>query len=104
MFETPTGLEFFGNPLDADAATICAGESSGTRSNHVREKDGLIGVAHIVRRHWAKFGRKLPCAARFRAPGRTARYVSDRGSSPSAAEPLRSPFVAREFADGARIV
>ncbi len=44
MYETPTGWKFFGNLLDADMATICGEESSGTGSNHVREKDGLWAV------------------------------------------------------------
>lgn len=70
-FETPTGWKFFGNLLDAGLATICGEESAGTGSNHIREKDGLwavllwlnivaergIGVADIVRDHWATHGR-----------------------------------------------
>ncbi|MFC4626378.1 alpha-D-glucose phosphate-specific phosphoglucomutase [Daeguia caeni] len=71
MYETPTGWKFFGNLLDADKVTICGEESSGTSSNHVREKDGLWAVLlwlnilavrkesvkAIVEGHWAKFGR-----------------------------------------------
>lgn len=70
-FETPTGWKFFGNLLDAGAATICGEESAGTGSDHIREKDGLwailfwlnilavkkMPVAEIARRHWARFGR-----------------------------------------------
>ncbi|MEP7453073.1 alpha-D-glucose phosphate-specific phosphoglucomutase [Phyllobacterium sp. SB3] len=71
MYETPTGWKFFGNLLDADMATICGEESSGTGSNHVREKDGLwavllwlnilaarrISVQEIASEHWAAYGR-----------------------------------------------
>ncbi|RCS25218.1 alpha-D-glucose phosphate-specific phosphoglucomutase [Phyllobacterium salinisoli] len=71
MYETPTGWKFFGNLLDADMATICGEESSGTGSNHVREKDGLWAVLlwlnilavrresvrDIVVGHWKTYGR-----------------------------------------------
>ena len=71
MHETPTGWKFFGNLLDAGRVTICGEESSGTGSNHVREKDGIWavllwlnilaarkqGVNEIVRDHWAIYGR-----------------------------------------------
>ncbi|EJN00612.1 alpha-D-glucose phosphate-specific phosphoglucomutase [Phyllobacterium sp. YR531] len=71
MYETPTGWKFFGNLLDADMATICGEESSGTGSNHVREKDGLwavllwlnilavrrVSVKEIAAEHWATYGR-----------------------------------------------
>ncbi|MGO4436984.1 alpha-D-glucose phosphate-specific phosphoglucomutase [Rhizobium sp. RAF56] len=71
MYETPTGWKFFGNLLDAGMATICGEESSGTGSNHVREKDGLWAVllwlnilamrgesvTDIVTQHWATYGR-----------------------------------------------
>jgi len=71
MYETPTGWKFFGNLLDADMATICGEESSGTGSNHVREKDGLwavllwlnilavrkVSVKEIAHEHWATYGR-----------------------------------------------
>ncbi|HLH51376.1 MAG TPA: alpha-D-glucose phosphate-specific phosphoglucomutase [Roseiarcus sp.] len=70
-YETPTGWKFFGNLLDAGLATLCGEESSGTGSNHVREKDGLwavllwlnilakrrISVADLAREHWATYGR-----------------------------------------------
>ncbi len=70
-YETPTGWKFFGNLLDANRITLCGEESFGTGSDHVREKDGLWAVlfwinllavrkqpvAHIVREHWAKYGR-----------------------------------------------
>ncbi len=70
-FETPTGWKFFGNLLDANRITLCAEESFGTGSDHIREKDGLWAVlfwlnivaardesvAAIVRAHWARFGR-----------------------------------------------
>ena len=70
-FETPTGWKFFGNLLDAGRITLCGEESFGTGSDHVREKDGLWAVLfwlnilavrkqsveHMVREHWAKFGR-----------------------------------------------
>src|ERR1700754_437342 len=70
MYETPTGWKFFGNLLDAGMATICGEESSGTGSNHVREKDGLWAVLlwlnvlavrkepvkAIVEKHWAEYG------------------------------------------------
>ncbi len=70
-FETPTGWKFFGNLLDAGRITLCGEESSGTGSDHVREKDGLWAVllwlnilaarrqpiGEIVREHWQKFGR-----------------------------------------------
>ncbi|MBV8473654.1 MAG: alpha-D-glucose phosphate-specific phosphoglucomutase, partial [Hyphomicrobiales bacterium] len=65
------GWKFFGNLLDAGLATICGEESSGTGSNHVREKDGLwavllwlnilakrgVSVADLAREHWATYGR-----------------------------------------------
>ncbi|HMF68970.1 MAG TPA: alpha-D-glucose phosphate-specific phosphoglucomutase, partial [Phyllobacterium sp.] len=71
MYETPTGWKFFGNLLDAGMATICGEESSGTGSNHVREKDGLwavllwlnilavrkVSVKEIAHEHWATYGR-----------------------------------------------
>ncbi len=71
IYETPTGWKFFGNLLDAGKVTICGEESSGTGSNHVREKDGLWAVLlwlnilavrkesvkAIVEEHWARFGR-----------------------------------------------
>jgi phosphoglucomutase len=71
MYETPTGWKFFGNLLDAGMATICGEESSGTGSNHVREKDGLwavllwlnilaarkLSVMQIAHEHWATYGR-----------------------------------------------
>jgi len=70
-YETPTGWKFFGNLLDADMATLCGEESSGTGSNHIREKDGLwavllwlnilavrkIPVADLAREHWGIYGR-----------------------------------------------
>jgi phosphoglucomutase len=70
-YETPTGWKFFGNLLDADLATLCGEESSGTGSNHIREKDGLwavllwlnilaarkISVADLAREHWGIYGR-----------------------------------------------
>ena len=70
-YETPTGWKFFGNLLDAGLATLCGEESSGTGSNHIREKDGLwavllwlnilakrhISVADLAREHWGTYGR-----------------------------------------------
>jgi phosphoglucomutase len=70
-YETPTGWKFFGNLLDAGLATLCGEESSGTGSNHLREKDGLwavlfwltilasrrLSVAEVARQHWATYGR-----------------------------------------------
>jgi phosphoglucomutase len=70
-YETPTGWKFFGNLLDAGRATICGEESSGTGSNHIREKDGVwavllwlnilarrrIAVADLAREHWKTYGR-----------------------------------------------
>jgi phosphoglucomutase len=70
-YETPTGWKFFGNLLDAGLATICGEESSGTGSNHIREKDGLwavlfwlnilakrrISVLDLAHEHWATYGR-----------------------------------------------
>jgi phosphoglucomutase len=70
-FETPTGWKFFGNLLDAGLATLCGEESSGTGSNHIREKDGLwavllwlnilavrkISVADLANEHWRTYGR-----------------------------------------------
>ena len=72
-FETPTGWKFFGNLLDAGLATLCGEESSGTGSNHIREKDGIWAVLfwldilavrgesveQIVRAHWAEYGRNV---------------------------------------------
>ncbi|HEX2539630.1 MAG TPA: alpha-D-glucose phosphate-specific phosphoglucomutase [Caldimonas sp.] len=71
--ETPTGWKFFGNLLDAGMATLCGEESSGTGSDHVREKDGVWAVLFwlnilaarrqsveaIVRDHWRRFGRDV---------------------------------------------
>ncbi|MFD1198265.1 alpha-D-glucose phosphate-specific phosphoglucomutase [Brucella gallinifaecis] len=71
LYETPTGWKFFGNLLDHGKVTICGEESSGTGSDHVREKDGLWAVLlwlnilavrkqsvkAIVEEHWARFGR-----------------------------------------------
>ena len=71
IYETPTGWKFFGNLLDHGKVTICGEESSGTGSDHVREKDGLWAVLlwlnilavrkesvkDIVEEHWARFGR-----------------------------------------------
>src|SRR5690606_18621463 len=71
LYETPTGWKFFGNLLDAGLVTICGEESSGTGSDHVREKDGLWAVllwlnilavrkqsvVDIAREHWTTFGR-----------------------------------------------
>jgi phosphoglucomutase len=71
IYETPTGWKFFGNLLDHGKVTICGEESSGTGSDHVREKDGLWAVLlwlnilavrkesvkAIVEEHWARFGR-----------------------------------------------
>jgi phosphoglucomutase len=70
-YETPTGWKFFGNLLDAGRITLCAEESFGTGSDHIREKDGLWAVLFwmnilaaggesveaIVREHWVKYGR-----------------------------------------------
>ena len=70
-YETPTGWKFFGNLLDAGLATICGEESSGTGSNHIREKDGIwavllwlnilakrrIAVLDLAREHWRTYGR-----------------------------------------------
>ena len=70
-FETPTGWKFFGNLLDAGRITLCGEESSGTGSNHVREKDGVWAVLlwlsilaarkqsakDIAHEHWAAYGR-----------------------------------------------
>ena len=72
-YETPTGWKFFGNLLDAGKVTLCGEESSGTGSDHVREKDGLWAVLFwlnilavrgqsvdaIVREHWRRFGRNF---------------------------------------------
>ncbi|MFZ5961416.1 alpha-D-glucose phosphate-specific phosphoglucomutase [Thalassococcus sp. BH17M4-6] len=70
-YETPTGWKFFGNLLDAGAASLCGEESAGTGSDHVREKDGLWAVlfwlnvlavrkqsvAELMKEHWQTFGR-----------------------------------------------
>jgi phosphoglucomutase len=70
-YETPTGWKFFGNLLDAGKITLCAEESFGTGSDHIREKDGLWAVlfwlnlvaarresvSDIVRAHWREYGR-----------------------------------------------
>jgi len=79
-YEVPTGWKFFGNLMDAGKLSICGEESFGTGSDHIREKDGiwavlswlsilasrnsdpskpLVGVAQIVREHWAKYGRNF---------------------------------------------
>jgi len=71
IYETPTGWKYFGNLLDAGRVSICGEESSGTGSNHIREKDGLWAVLlwlnilavrrqsvkQIVNEHWQKYGR-----------------------------------------------
>ena len=70
-YETPTGWKFFGNLLDAGLATLCGEESSGTGSNHIREKDGVwavlmwlnilaarkTSVAKLAHEHWRTYGR-----------------------------------------------
>jgi phosphoglucomutase len=70
-YETPTGWKFFGNLLDAGKVTLCGEESSGTGSDHVREKDGIWAVLFwlnilavrgesveaILRDHWKTYGR-----------------------------------------------
>ena len=70
-FETPTGWKFFGNLLDAGQVTLCGEESSGTGSDHVREKDGVWAVLfwlnilavrgesveQVLRDNWKTFGR-----------------------------------------------
>jgi phosphoglucomutase len=70
-FEVPTGWKYFGNLMDAGKVTLCGEESSGTGSNHIREKDGVWAVLfwlnllavrresveHIVTSHWRQFGR-----------------------------------------------
>jgi phosphoglucomutase len=70
-YETPTGWKFFGNLLDAGLATLCGEESSGTGSNHLREKDGLwavllwlnilakrrISALDLAHEHWSIYGR-----------------------------------------------
>ena len=70
-YETPTGWKFFGNLLDAGKVTLCGEESSGTGSDHVREKDGVWAVLFwlnilavrgepveaILRDHWQTYGR-----------------------------------------------
>ncbi len=70
-YETPTGWKFFGNLLDAGRVTLCGEESSGTGSDHVREKDGIWAVLfwlnilavrgesveQVVRDHWQRYGR-----------------------------------------------
>ncbi len=63
-YETPTGWKFFGNLLDAGMATLCGEESSGTGSNHVREKDGLWAVLLWLEhpRGAAPAGRPRSCA------------------------------------------
>ncbi|MDP9044510.1 MAG: alpha-D-glucose phosphate-specific phosphoglucomutase [Pseudomonadota bacterium] len=71
IYETPTGWKFFGNLLDAGQVTLCGEESSGTGSDHLREKDGVWAVLFwldviaargesveaIVRQHWQTYGR-----------------------------------------------
>jgi len=80
FFEVPTGWKFFGNLMDAGKLSICGEESFGTGSDHIREKDGIwailswmsilasrntdaskpfVGIAQIVREHWAKYGRNF---------------------------------------------
>ena len=70
-YETPTGWKFFGNLLDAGRVTLCGEESSGTGSDHVREKDGVWAVLfwlnilavrgesveQVLRDHWQTYGR-----------------------------------------------
>ena len=70
-YETPTGWKYFGTLLDAGLITLCAEESFGTGSDHIREKDGVWAVLFwlnilaarresveaIVRGHWAGYGR-----------------------------------------------
>jgi len=70
-YETPTGWKYFGTLLDAGLITLCAEESFGTGSDHIREKDGVWAVLFwlnilaarresveaIVRSHWAEYGR-----------------------------------------------
>ncbi|OSX73648.1 hypothetical protein BU14_0333s0036 [Porphyra umbilicalis] len=77
VYETPTGWKYFGSLLDAGRIALCGEESFGTSGDHVAEKDGLwavcgwlavlatasasagrlVGVADVVRGHWARHGR-----------------------------------------------
>jgi len=66
--------------MDAGKLSLCGEESFGTGSDHIREKDGIwavlswlsilasrnldpskpfVGVAQIVKEHWAKYGRNF---------------------------------------------
>lgn len=70
-YETPTGWKYFGNLLDDSRITLCGEESSGSGSDHIREKDGIWAVLfwlnliavkqqsveEITRSHWKRFGR-----------------------------------------------
>lgn len=70
-FETPTGWKYFSELLEADRISICGEESAGTGADHIREKDGSwavlfwlnilakrkIGVADIMKDHFATYGR-----------------------------------------------
>ncbi|GMR06603.1 MAG: alpha-D-glucose phosphate-specific phosphoglucomutase [Gammaproteobacteria bacterium] len=70
-YETPTGWKYFGNLLDDSRITLCGEESSGSGSDHIREKDGIWSVLfwlnliavkqqsveEITRSHWKRFGR-----------------------------------------------
>ena len=91
-YETPTGWKFFGNLLDAGRITLCGEESSGTGSDHVREKDGLwavlfwlnilavrrrIGRGHRARRTGARLRPQLLFAPRLRGPRRRRRAGAD---------------------------
>jgi phosphoglucomutase len=85
-YETPTGWKFFGNLLDAGKATLCGEESSGTGSDHVREKDGVWAVLFwlnilavqgkpvetILREHWARYGRNYYSRHDYEAVDATA--------------------------------
>ncbi len=71
LYETPTGWKYFGNLMDADKVTICAEESYGTGSSHVREKDGIWAILFwlnilaitksnakdLVSEYWSLYGR-----------------------------------------------
>jgi phosphoglucomutase len=70
-YETPTGWKYFGSLFDAGRVKLCGEESSGTSSDHIREKDGVWAVlfwlnilaarrepaAAILADHWRRFGR-----------------------------------------------
>ncbi|KAJ8380783.1 hypothetical protein SKAU_G00015610 [Synaphobranchus kaupii] len=111
LYETPTGWRFFGNLMDSGRCSLCGEESSGTGSDHVREKDGLWsvlawlsiiaarkqGVEEIVKEHWAKLGRNYYCRFDYEGVDPRAAYYLMRDLEAVISD---KAFISQKFAVG----